>query len=117
MANEEPCRAAGTRVLIANEPRSYREAIAAAIRRLRPRVEVILVEPDELDAGVERLRPALVVCSRATGRVERGVPAWIELYPDLGSRSVVSAGGERSTVEDMGLPDLLRVVDRVTGDV
>lgn len=104
-----------TLVLVANEPRSYRQAIAAVIRQLRPRVEVVEMEPDGLDAGVERLSPGLVVCSRATGRVRSNVPVWVELYPDRGARSMVSIAGKRSTVDDIQLSALLSIVDQACG--
>jgi hypothetical protein len=45
------------RVLLANELRSYREVIALALRELRPGVEVIDVEPKELDAEAKRFSP------------------------------------------------------------
>ena len=102
-----------TRILLTNEPRSYREAIAAGIRLLRPNVEVIVLDPDGLDAGVQRHEPDLVVCSRATDRVRHDVHAWIELYPESGTRSMVNVGGEEWTFEDIQLSDLLSVVDRV----
>jgi hypothetical protein len=101
--------------LIANELRSYREVIATAIRQLRPNVEVIVTEPNELDASVERLCPDLVVCSKATDRVRSGVHAWIELYPDNEAQSVVSIGGRHSTVETIQFSDLLSIVDQVVG--
>jgi hypothetical protein len=99
------------RVLVACELRSYREAIAAAFRLLRPNVEVFEVEEEDLDREVGRLGPDLVVCSRRTARVENHAPNWIELYPDYGPRSVVSVRGERSTIEEIQLSDLLSVVD------
>ncbi len=98
-----------------NEPRSYREGIATVIRRLRPNVEVIVAEPNELDTSVKRLRPDLVVCSEATHWMRGYVHAWVELYPNNGAQSVVSVGGRCSTVEDIQLSDLLSVVDRVNG--
>lgn len=102
-----------THILMANEPRSYREAMAAGIRLLRPNVEVVVVEPDGLDAGVQRHEPDLVVCSKATDRVRYGVHAWIELYPESGARSTVNVDGEERAFEDIQLSDLLSVVDRV----
>ncbi|MDQ3430507.1 MAG: hypothetical protein M3479_11270 [Actinomycetota bacterium] len=42
-----------TRVLVANEPRSYRQAIAAALQVIRPDMEVLVVEPELLDDEVE----------------------------------------------------------------
>jgi hypothetical protein len=100
------------RILLANEPRAYRETLAAALRILKPYTEVFVVDPDELDAEVERLSPQLVICSRATPTIEARSLAWVELYPEHGSISVVSVGGERSTVAGIELGDLLSVIDR-----
>jgi hypothetical protein len=102
----------GLRILLANELRSYREALAAAFRILKPNTEVFTIEPDKLDSEVERLSLHLVICSRATPTVKTQSLAWVELYPEHGSVSVVSVGGERSTIAWIELADLLRVIDR-----
>lgn len=102
----------GARVLVVCELRSYREAIAAAFRALRPGLEVFEAEEEDLDREVDRLAPDLVVCSRLTARVENRAPSWIELYPGCGSWSVVNVRGERSTVEEIQFSDLLSIVDR-----
>lgn len=54
------------RTFLANEPRAYREVIAAALRELRPRIEVFITEPEDLDAAVLQRTPHLVVCSQLT---------------------------------------------------
>ena len=102
----------GTRVVVASELQSYRQALAAAFRELRPGVEVFEVEEYDLEKEVERLGPDLVVCSRLTSRIEARAPSWVELYPNHGAHSVVSVLGERSTVEEMQLADLLSLIDR-----
>jgi hypothetical protein len=102
----------GTRILVACELQSYRQALAAAFRELRPDVEVFEAEKEDLDREVERLGPDLVVCSRLTARVEDHAPSWVELYPNHGTRSVVSVLGERSTVEEIQLSELLSIIDR-----
>jgi hypothetical protein len=101
----------GARVLVACELRSYREAIAAAFRLLRPNVEVFEAEDEDLDREVGRLGPDLVVCSRLTAWVENRAPNWVQLYSGYGPRSVVSVRGERSTIEEIQLSDLLSIVD------
>jgi hypothetical protein len=101
-------------VLLANEPRAYRESIAQVFSQLRPHLEVIITEPGELEESVLRYGPNLVVCSEATGVVREHVPFWIELYPGYGSESVVSSEGARSTIEEIHLSDLLSVVDRAS---
>ena len=98
--------------MVACELQSYRQALAVALRELRPSVEVFEVDEEDLDHEVERLGPDLVVCSRRTGRIEDRAPSWVELYPNHEPHSVVSVLGERSTVEEIQLCDLLSIIDR-----
>lgn len=105
-------RAHKTRILLANVPRAYREAIAHAIGRLRPDVEVETAEPADLDDSIRRSAPEVVVCSEATETVRSNTPVWVELYPEHGSRSLVSIAGEHEEYDDIQLPDLLSIVDR-----
>lgn len=100
------------RVLMANEPRAYREVITETLRALRPEIEFAMAEPEALEEMLPVLRPHMVVCNEAPAAVRRDVPVWVELYTGHGSRSVVSIGGESSTVENMQLSDLLSIVDR-----
>ena len=55
----------------------------------------------------------MVIFSEATGVVRERVPVWVELYPGYGPESVVGVRGERSTVEEIQLSDLLSVIDRI----
>ena len=56
----------GIRVLVAFEDqyRAYREVIGAAIRVLRPQVDVTTTGLDDLEAEVARLDPLVVMCSQ-----------------------------------------------------
>lgn len=109
----KPARKAGNpRVLIANEPRAYREVLGATFRALRPHVEVVVAEPPALDSVLERVSPDMVVCSHATPSVQEGVPIWIDLYPDGEAWTVICIHGRRSTRTDVDLDDLLRIMDR-----
>ncbi len=101
------------RVLLANEPRSYRQAIAHVLRALRPGLEVAETEQATLDRELRRGVPRLVICSCATPAVRGTALAWIELYTDDGPLSSVAIGRERSTVPGIELADILRIVDRV----
>ncbi|MBA3474448.1 MAG: hypothetical protein H0T57_14700 [Rubrobacter sp.] len=103
-----------TRIVVANELRSYREAISHVLVNLRPDVEVFTTEQEDLDQEVQRLRPDFVVCSQSTPRVESQVRVWVELYRDCGTRSKVSVRGETETVEDIQLTDLLALLDQTT---
>ena len=59
-----------SKVLVAIEPRAYRHAIAAVIGDLSPRLDVRVVDPEELvsEAKISAYQPALcVLCSLRAG--------------------------------------------------
>jgi hypothetical protein len=105
-------RRGGPRVLMANEPRAYREGIAAVISQLRPEVEIETVEPNALDTSIERFSPDMVICSKATDALKAGVRVWVELYPENAAMSVASIDGRRMEYNEIQLPDLLSIVDK-----
>jgi hypothetical protein len=110
---ENPARRRGRpRVLMANEPRAYREGIAAVISQLRPAAEVETVEPDALDDSIKSYVPDMVICSKATETLKGRVRVWVELYPENGAISVASIGGRRMEYSEIQLPDLLSIVDK-----
>jgi hypothetical protein len=97
-------------VFVANEPRVYRETLSLALSALRPRAEVVAVDPDLLDAAVRRRKPDMVVCSRLSPAVEDSVPTWVLLYPEGDNMVVVGAGGAWSTTGSLDLDDLAAIV-------
>ena len=99
------------RVLMAIEPRSYREVIGEAIRGLRPHLEVTVVEPDVLEPEMARLEPELVICSRPNLAATNGRPAWIEFHPYAQPAARIFVGDRRFELEEVELEDLLSVVD------
>ncbi len=107
-----PRRTGRPRVLMANEPRAYREGIAAVIGQLRPGVEIRTVEPDAMDGSILRFSPDMVVCSKATDALRGRVRVWVELYPEHAAHSVASIGGRLMEYAEIQLPDLLSIVDR-----
>ncbi len=100
------------RVVVANEPRAYREAIATVFQALRPLVVVIDVEPVHLDQEVIDRSPQLVICSWLTEAVRARSLSWVVLYPGGNSRVVINVAGEQTTVADIEFDGLLSVVDR-----
>ena len=103
-------------VLVANEPRSYRDALAIGLSVLRPEVEVVAVEPDDLDREIRSRHPVLAVCSQLSEAVERYVASWVVLYPE-GARLVASGGRDRLDLHrDLTLDDLAALIDRATDD-
>ena len=103
--------AIGMRVLMAIEPRSYREVIGEAIQGLRPHLEVVIVEPDALEQEMARLDPGLVICSRPEITSANGRPAWIEFRPYAQPAARIHVGGRRFELKEVELEDLLSVVD------
>jgi hypothetical protein len=99
-------------IVVANEPRSYREAMAVACRVLCPEVEVILAEPADLDAAVVRLDPQFVLCSRLTEGLRTGSRAWVLLYPEGEARAVISVAGRCVTTGDLGFAALAALIDQ-----
>jgi hypothetical protein len=97
-------------VLVSAEPLAYRTTIAAALRLLRPEVEVVEAELSDRDEVIARLRPALVLCSCPAPA--DGAAIWVELYPDGADRTLVSEGGRRRWVEHPTLADLVALLDR-----
>jgi hypothetical protein len=102
------------RILVANEPRSYREVIATTLQVLRPHLEVIEVEPEDLDREVVRLVPNMVLCSRLSEAVETRPIAWVVLYPNGETQAVISIAGHSQPVSgDLPFPLLLSIIDEV----
>jgi hypothetical protein len=101
------------RVLIANEPPIYREVLSATLRELRPQIEVVTVEPSEVDHATVHLSPNLVVCSMLTETVETRSSAWIVLYPEGAAWALISVDGERRAVDGADFYLLLAIVDQI----
>jgi hypothetical protein len=100
------------RVVVANEPRAYRETLADALRNLCPRAEVIIIEPAALHQHVRRFTPHLVLGSELDAEMLTGLFSWVDLYPNGERYAVINIGGERTTVDNLDLAGLLRIVDQ-----
>ncbi|WP_119068929.1 hypothetical protein [Rubrobacter indicoceani] len=100
-----------TKLLVANEWRSYQEAIAGIVELERPDIEVIRVNWMNLDAEITKQRPQFVICNRITPAMESAVPFWIELHPDDGPVSRVGFGGEVRIIQNLEVSDILGVLD------
>lgn len=100
------------RVLLANEPRVYREVIADAVEKLRPLIEVVVCRSEDLDLEVSRIEPHLVICSEATEAVRGGSSVWIVLYPDGEDRAEIGGSGEGVPLPlATKVADLLKAID------
>ena len=100
----------GVQVLVAIEPRSYREAIGCAIMGLRPDIVVSVVEPEMLLAETARLEPQVVIHSRPEEPLA-GVVTCIGLPEDPILPATLYKRGDRSEVPDFDLEKLIAVLD------
>jgi hypothetical protein len=100
------------RVLVAIAPRSYRESLALSVRVHRPHAEVLLVDPESLEAELEGLSPHLVVCNEATGAVRAAAHSWIEILVHDSLKANVRVGHrEEEHFADISLENVLEAVD------
>lgn len=103
----------GLRILVVNEPRAYRETIAAALGCLRPADEVVDVDPRWTAAEMARFRPHLVIASDETLIERANALAWVLLYPGGSGRVTVCVGGQHETLPDLPFNELIAIVERV----
>lgn len=103
----------GVQVMVAVEPRSYREAIGLAIQGLRPHLRVAVVDPLSLVSEVVRHAPDLVLHSRPDSLPSGGGMSWVELPEDTRLPATVCRDGQRSEWRCPDLAGLLSVVDAV----
>ena len=100
-------------LLVALEPRSYREAIGGAITTLRPDLVVEIVDPDDLVKETLRFRPELVLCSRKKHLTALAATNWIEYYYTDEEPSTVLVNGEREEMPALDLEGMLALIDRM----
>jgi hypothetical protein len=103
------------RVIMAIEPRLYREVLAFSLREHRPEAEVSLVgSTDDLVAEVERTGAHLVVANEVPPAV-REAAFWIEVSEARSGKSLgaeISADGYSRSVRDFRVKHLVAALDR-----
>jgi hypothetical protein len=107
---------ANIKILLAIEEdyRSYREVIAAAIRVLRPHVEVSTTDPEGLEREVARFRPQLIVSSRPKTTVRPPTMGWIKVTSDKPmDPSEVWLGQDRWETSDPTMKTIVQVIDSI----
>ncbi len=112
----QPRRVRSVRILVANTPSMYREAVAISLRLHRPDAEVMLGPPAAFYGRVERFGPHLVVLDHGDGLLLGGLPTALpRLELRLGATMDGSIGADGRAVEVEGIctEDLLALVDEV----
>ena len=93
--------------------RAYQGALSAAIKILRPDVEVKTVELDELGEMVGRFEPDIVIGSGFDEEYVRGVPGWVGLSLDPARSTTVNVGGKCTEIVNPTLDKLLLIIEEV----
>ena len=102
------------RVLVASEEkyRIYRDSIARAIRKARPRIEVAVCERQMLEAEVARFDPHLLICNSSSPvELVEGRLGWVELSPHVEGTWKICVGGRCWESLNPSLRELLWVLD------
>ena len=89
----------------------YGQALAYALSKNRPSAEVVRVDPEGLAGDLGGFVPRLVVCNEATEQVKSLVPSWAVLTYPRAVEADVCLGGRLSRIEDVGVEDVLAVMD------
>ena len=116
-SDSDPTRVrSGISILLAFEEdyRSYRGVIAAAIRVLRPHVEVAITDPEGLEREVARLRPQLIVSSRPKTTFGLPTMAWIKVASDKPTQpSEIWLGQDRWETAGPVMKTITQTVDSI----
>ena len=110
-----------SRILVTLSPLMYREAIALAIHRERPGLDVRLAQPEAAEEELAGFRPLLLVHNDTApipAEALESVPWRVEVLYSDGMEARLHGGGADSVgvseFRDMGTAELLRAVDRAT---
>jgi hypothetical protein len=98
-------------ILVANDPPTYREVLAASLAALYPGLRVVQAIPAALDAALVGSAPLLVVCSRPVEGLRCAGCAKIVLYPEGVNEAVLTIGETSWTLPNPQLADVLAAVD------
>jgi hypothetical protein len=74
----------GLLIIVANEPRSFREALAGVLSARSPTAHVVTAEPSEVDQLLRRRLGALVICTQVSTSITELAGAWVKLGVDGG---------------------------------
>jgi hypothetical protein len=98
-------------VLVSIEPHVYKQTIGAAIRMVRPRLEVRLVEPEDLKVEVARVNPGVVIGALPETATAGARYAWVEFKPYEDPAAYIRVCARHWVLHDVDFEGLLSVVD------
>lgn len=106
------------RVLISIAPRSYRESLALTLHWYRSNAEVKAVSPGLLVREAEIFQPHMVVCNDESYPELAGiVHSKVEILFIDDLHANISLDGESETIRDVGVDDVLKVLDETGASI
>lgn len=102
------------RILVAVNPRIYREVIGLSLHQYRPDAEVLICPPEALDREIGRFGPHLVVLDDSDGATPNGLSGFlyrVEILLGASMDARISVDGQAREIKDICTEDLLTVVD------
>jgi hypothetical protein len=106
------------RILVTVRPQMYRQAIALAVRALRPLHEVRIAPPEAAEGQIARFRPHLIVRTDDDGldpEALAGVPSCVEVLYTDSMATRMALDGRTHEIPDARLDDLLGAIDETGG--
>jgi hypothetical protein len=100
----------GIRIVVASEPRAYREALAGVLSARHPGSHVVAADPAEIHRMPDAVAGALVLGNEITGRVSELAAGWIRITPE-GAVHASSVADVQATGMPNGLDAVVRAVD------
>jgi hypothetical protein len=105
-----PRRNGRLHIIVANEPRAYREALAGVLAARSPGDQVTVAEPSQIDVVLRRRRGALVICTEVPPGVSELAGAWVRLGAD-GGGVVSNIADAQAMARRDGLDAVLDAID------
>lgn len=102
------------RILVAVEPRMYREVIALSLYQHRPDAEVLICPLESLEGEIGRFEPHLLVLDDNGGTAPDGLTEVlyrVEIMLAASMDARISVDGRAREVKDICIEDLLAAVD------
>ena len=98
------------RIVVASEPRAYREALAGVLSACHPGSSVVAADPAEIHRMPEAVTGALVLSNEITVGVSEFAAGWIRLTPE-GAVDTSSVADVEAMAKPSGLEAVVRAVD------